>query len=193
MRHSPLPSRSHTRVAALGVIAALLAAPSYATASIGTGVGANPLTIGAAPHAGRTYTLRWLYVKNTGTANSYYVVRVLRLTPGSQRAVPARWVRLTPSAFRLGPGEIERVTVSLAIPAAAPGGRYLTNLLASTYAPHAPGTTALGAAAADQLAFQLPGGSPFPWPIVGVAAGIIAALAAILAIRRARAATVAPR
>jgi hypothetical protein len=109
---------------------------------------------------------------------------VTRLSPGSPRPVPAGWVRLTPSGFRLAPGAIERVTVSVTIPASAAGGQYLGDLLASTLTHHAPGATALGAAAADQLTFRLPSGAPFPWQIVAIASAVALAVAAGMAVRR---------
>jgi len=136
--------------------------------------------------AGKTYTVRWLYVKNSGTIRSEYQVKVTRFSPGSSRPVPAGWVRLTPSTFRLSPGAIERVTVSVAIPASAPGGPYLGDLLAATYAGHTPGATALGAAAADQLTFRLPAGRSFPWPIIAIACAAALAVATGMAFQRNR-------
>jgi hypothetical protein len=166
------------------ITAAALLAPATAAASIGTGVGAAPLGLRAPARAGQSYTLRWLYVKNTGTQPSSYLVKAERLSGGPAKTIPAGWVQLEPAGFQLAPRAIERVTVVLRIPASATGGAYLTDLVASTEAPHAPGATALGAAAADKLAVSIPPGSSFPWIVLFVAGGLIVLLAGGLGARR---------
>jgi hypothetical protein len=166
-----------TRLCLIMISAAALAAPATAGASIGTGVGAAPLTLRAPAHAGHSYTFRWLYVKNTGTVRSSYLVKTERLSPGPANTIPAGWVQLQPAGFQLAPRAVQRVTVVLRIPASAGGGAYLTDLVASTEAPHTPGATALGAAAADKLAVTIPASSSFPWIVLTVAGGLIAILA----------------
>jgi hypothetical protein len=172
------------RLCLITITAAALAAPATAGASIGTGVGVAPLTLRAPAHTGHSYTFRWLYVKNTGTVRSSYLVKAERLSPGSANTIPAGWVQLQPAGFQLAPRAIERVTVVLRIPTSAAGGDYLTDLVASTQAPHAPGGTALGAAAADKLAVTIPASSSFPWVVLIVAGGLIAVLAGGWGVRR---------
>lgn len=166
------------------VLAAMLVTPGAATASIGAGVGAAPLTLGAPAHPGWSYTVHWLYVKNTGTAPSDYLVKVERLSGGSAKRIPVDWVRVAPVAFHLRPRAIERVTVTVAIPRAAGTGAYMTDLVATTFAPHRGGGTALGAAAADRLSFTIPSTSSFPWFWIIVAAAVAAVLGAIYSVRR---------
>jgi hypothetical protein len=170
----------------LAVVLVVAATPAAATASIGTGVGATPLTLTTPAKSGQTYTFRWLYVKNTGSSPSSYTVYAQRLSPGSARSIPASWIRLSPTGFRLAPGAIRRVTVTLAVPRSATGASYMTNLVASTTAPHAPGATALGAAAADTIAFRIPSTSSFPWLVVVIAGAIGALVALIYTLRRSR-------
>lgn len=170
---------------ALGLIsAALLIAPGVASASIGTGVGAVPLSLSGPAHAGRNYTFHYLYVKDTGTVASDYLVKVERLNAASGKAIPVNWVRVTPVAFHLEPRAIERVTVTVAIPYAAPSGSYMTDLVATTFSPHRGGGTALGAAAADKLSFTIPSTSSFPWLIVAVGGGLLLLLGAGYGLRR---------
>jgi hypothetical protein len=159
--------------------AVALSAPAAASASIGTGVGATPLTLNRSAHPGTTYTVRWLYVKNTGTVRAGYQVRVARLSSGAQETIPARWVRLNPAGFELAPGAIERVTIRLAVPKSAASGSYMTDLVANTSAPHAPGATALGAAAADELSFRIPNNASAPWLLVLIIGGATMLLVAI--------------
>jgi hypothetical protein len=151
--------------------AVALSAPAVAAASIGTGVGATPLTLSRSARPGGTYTVRWLYVKNTGTVRAGYRVRVARLSSSAKETVPPDWVRLDPAGFELAPGAIARVTVRLAVPASAAAGSYMTDLVASTAARHAPGATALGAAAADQLSFRIPSTAAGPWLLLVVIGG----------------------
>ncbi|HXW59805.1 MAG TPA: hypothetical protein VEJ23_10055 [Solirubrobacteraceae bacterium] len=153
-------------------LAVLFAQPAGAFASIGTGVGATPLTLSTPAKAGRTYALRWLYVKNTGSVVSNYAVHAQRLAGGSGRTIPAAWVSVSPARFQLRPDAIRTVGVKVAIPAGTAGGSYLTDLVASTYTHGAPGSTALGAAAADKLVFDVPSSTSFPWLMIVIAGGI---------------------
>jgi hypothetical protein len=168
-------------LAVVGLAAAALTTP--ALASIGTGVAAIPLSIGNA-RPGHSYTVKWLYVKNTGTVSSSYVVRALRLSKGSALVVPARWIHLSPDRLRLVPNEIGHVAVTITVPASAGSGDYLTNLVAATYVHSSAGGAALGAAAGDRLTVQIPSESSFPWPLVVIGGGIALLLSAIWMLHR---------
>lgn len=182
-----LNHRQHTRTIqkALGVVlTTVLVAPGVAAASVGTGVGAAPLELARPAHAGRSYTFHWLYVKDTGTVASSYLVKVQRLSPGSAKVVPASWIEFAPHAFRLRPQEIKRVVVTVNVPFSASGGQYMTDLVATTYVPRRAGATALGAAAADKLTFSIPSSSAFPWIIVAVVGGVALLVAVGYGLRR---------
>lgn len=168
---------------ALTLVGALMA-PAAAVASIGTGVGAAPLVLTKPAQAGKSYIFHWLYVKDTGTVASTYLVKVERLSPGAAKVVPTGWIRLVPTSFRLGPEEIKRVTVTVNVPFSASSGKYMTNLVATTYAPRRAGATALGAAAADKLSFSIPSTSSFPWVIVLIAVGAALIVAVGFGVRR---------
>jgi hypothetical protein len=162
------------------LIPACTVTPVAAVASVGAGVGAAPIIARAPAPAGATAELEPLYVKNTGSAPATYTVRVQRMARYAAHAVPARWVRLAPVTLRLKPGRIAKVSVSLAIPAGAAPGRYTTDLVAATYAPHAPGQPAIGAAAADKLQFSV-SGTASSLPILPIVAGLLAAAILLMA------------
>ena len=96
-----------------------------------------------------------------------------RISPGSQNLVPAGWVHLASSQLFLKPRAYRGVAIAVTVPAGAASGSYMTNVVASTYAPRAHGGTTLGAAAADKLLFTVRSESSFPWLIVGVVAGVL--------------------
>jgi hypothetical protein len=169
---------------ALVVLALAVMAPAAATASIGTGVGALPLVLHTPAKAGHTYSLPPLYVKNTGTVTSLYTVKIERIGKNGKRTVPASWVHVHPAIVRLRPGVLTHLEVTVDVPADAPAASYTTDLVATTTTAHAPGATALGAAAADSLSFEVPPTSTFPWLPIGIAAAVILLLGGGWWIRR---------
>jgi hypothetical protein len=181
--------RRMTRIGAAAACAAAVMVPLHAAASIGTGVGANPIVLTEVAQPGHSYTLPQLYIVNTGTEASPYGVRVTRLEKGSQRDVPNSWVELPRSPIVLAAGEATRVPVRLLVPAGAAPGDYMTNLVAGTVAPGRTSGTSLGAAAATQLRFSVASvDAGFQWPVpfwvdLLLIAGTLAASAMLLARR----------
>src|SRR2546423_13412021 len=114
---------------------AVMAPPIEAEASLGTGVGASPITLADPVRPGQNYQLPSLYVVNTGTEASDYGVHVARLSQGTQRDVPASWVHIGKPRFHLEPNQSTTVPLNLALPDNAPPGDYLTNLVAGPGAP----------------------------------------------------------
>jgi hypothetical protein len=147
-----------------GVLAAGLA-PRIASASIGTGVGADPLVLAGTAVPGHSYELPRLYLVNTGTETSRYALAVTRIDHGAQRDVPAGWVVLPAAPVTLGAKNTTYVPLTLRVPADAPLGDYMTDVVAGTMA-HAGGAgAAVGAKAAAQLLFTVghdSGGLPSP-------------------------------
>lgn len=145
-------------------IAALL--PLGASASVGTGVGANPIVLGEQAQPGHSYSLPELYVVNTGTQVSRYGVHVGRLGKGSQHDVPSSWVELPSSSVTLGAGESASLPLGLVVPVSAPPGDYMTDLVVGTVAAGGSPGTSLGAAAATQLRFSVASvDAGFVWPL----------------------------
>jgi len=153
------------RALALAVLV-LAATPVQSLASLGTGVGASPITLARPAEPGKTYQLPSLYVVNTGTEASYYGVRAERISQGSQRPIPPAWVTFAKNHFQLQPQQGIQVPLILTVPGDARPGDYMTNLVAGTMPANQTSGVALGAAAATQLVFTVaePTGFQFPWP-----------------------------
>jgi len=173
------------------VLALGVGLPAVAAADVGTGVGANPITLPSPAEPGHTYTMPPLYVVNTGTEQSTYHVRVQLLGQAPANTVPDNWLQLGKNDFTLGPKESTTVPVELVVPGSAKPGEYDTNLMVGTVAANTPaGATALGAAAAAKVTFTVAKSGPhipWPWPwwaytALGV---VIAGGAGFLALKRA--------
>ena len=148
---------------ATGALTVLGLAPLTAAASVGTGVGATPITLDVTAVRGHTYTLPRLYVVNTGTETSRYTVRVIRLEQGAQRDVPSGWVTVGGAPLTLAPRATANITLTLDVPADAPTGDYMSDVVAGTVIGSGGGGASLGAQAATQLRFTV-GEDGLPWP-----------------------------
>ena len=177
------PLRAITRISALLVTLTL---PAAAAASIGAGVGAIPIVPVAQVHPGASTRFNDLYVVNTGSVRSAYRITVSRITHGSERPVPAGWVDIQHTTLLLAAKQAVWVPVALHVPAGAPPGAYMTNLVATTISAHARGGTAFGAAAAAKLTFTIPGagGLSLPGWLLPLGAVVAAAVVAALAVKR---------
>jgi hypothetical protein len=174
-------------LAAAALLLLLLVPAAPAWASVGVGVGAVPLRLAAPARPGGTYRLPSLYVVNTGTQASDYLVRVQRLGHPTARAVPAAWVHLGRTRLRLRPHHHALVPVTLAVPVGAASGTYSTDLVASTVMLRPGRGAALGAAAADRLIFTVDSpGRGLRWPpwLGYLLAALAGAGLVVLAVRR---------
>ena len=153
-------------------------AASAADAAIGAAIGSSPIQLGGSLKPGRSYALPDAYVENPGSEPARYHLHIERLSHGSGRAVPAGWVVPARNDFLLAPHRSARVGLTLALPRGATGGRYLSDVVAAAGPPHPVAGTALGAAAATKLVFQVDDpGFHFPgWALVGLFALAGAAL-----------------
>ena len=150
---------------AAAVLLLLMLAVAPAGASIGVGVGAAPLRLAAPASPGGSYQLPSLYVVNTGSQASDYLVRVQLLGHPPGRDVPAAWVHLGLTRLQLGAHDHALIPVTLAVPKDAPGGAYRTDLIASTVMTRPGRGAGLGAAAADLLSFTVDApGHGLLWP-----------------------------
>jgi hypothetical protein len=173
----------------LAVATLIFVRPVMALASVGAGVGASPIVLTSVARPGHTYRLPSLYVINTGTVASVYRVRVDRLTPGPELAVPPDWIHFDLNDFLLEPRQTASVPITLNVPANAAPGSYVSDLVAGTVPERAPGsTTAVGAQAATKLMFHVGSGASFPWPgpwwAYGLAVLVVLSAAAVFIQRR---------
>jgi hypothetical protein len=106
--------------------------PAGTSTKIGAGVGAAPLVLPAPAHPGHTYRFPPLYVVNTGTQTSSYLVRVDRLAGATGHIVPTSWVRLERTRLRLGARQSAFVPVMLILPKRVGAGAYRTDLVVGT-------------------------------------------------------------
>jgi hypothetical protein len=159
--------------------------PGTALASVGAGVGAAPIQLERPALPGSSYTLPAVYVVNTGSEASFYVLSVERISAGPQRSVPASWLGFGTNDFSLPAGRGTYVPITLTVPARAESGLYLSDIVVATKGSAGPGALVVGARAATRLEFRVaaksapddPGPSLPPWAVyllagaAGLAAG----------------------
>jgi hypothetical protein len=171
-------------------LAAWLGLAQPASASIGVGVQANPVSLGGAAHPGASYALPALYVVNTGTQAESISVRVERLSSGPGRTVPPSWIHVTNLGGQLASKQSARISLELVPPSDARSGDYQSDIVVTgSTAPVAAGIS-LGAAAATKLEFTItpgPAGASWlsfqawAWWLIG---GLVVFVAAIFGWRR---------
>jgi hypothetical protein len=155
--------RRHRIRAVAAAVLALLAVPTGAQGSIGTGVGTNPLQLSSQAEPGHRYRLPSLYVVNTGSQGSDYLVRVERLGDKPGRDVPAAWIRFARTRVRLAPHKSALIRVILVVPSGAAHGTYRSNVVVGTSTPGLARGAALGAAAATEVIFRVGGPGAYLW------------------------------
>ncbi len=170
--------------------AALSIFPVASEASVGVGVQAGPVRLGAAAQRGGNYALPPVYVVNTGTQAEFISVRIERLSRGSGLAVPPTWIHAGPGV-QLPPHRAARIPLELNVPDGARPGAYVSDVVAAGSVTISVGSANLGVAAATKLEFSVgPGSAPALGPGVpgwtGWAAGALLLLAiAVAGLRRA--------
>jgi hypothetical protein len=173
------------------IVAGLAVWPDVAaSASIGVGVQANPVSLDGAAHPGASYTLPSLYVVNTGTQAESMSVRVERLSAEPGRAIPASWIHVTGLGGQLAPGQSARIPLQLVTPPDARPGSYQSDIVVTGSAAPVAAGIHLGAAAATRLRFVVAPGpaagswfslSSWTWWVIG---GLVLLGAAVLGWRR---------
>jgi hypothetical protein len=177
--------------AGLVIVAGLVMWPgAAASASIGVGVQANPVSLDGAAHPGASYALPALYVVNTGTQAESMSVRVERLAAEPGRVIPESWIHVSALSGQLAPRQSARIPLQLVTPPDAKAGKYQSDIVVTgSTAPVAAGIH-LGAAAATRLKFVVTPGPPagswlslpsWTWWVTG---GLVLLAAAIVGWRR---------
>jgi len=164
-------------------LAAWLGFAGPASASIGVGVQANPVSLSGAAHPGASYALPSLYIVNTGTQAESMTVRVVQRT-GPGRAIPGSWIRIGSLSGQLPPKQSARIALELVTPADAEPGNYVSDIVVTGSTAPVAGVN-FGAAAATKLEFTITPGPPgaswlsipgWTWWVIGGLA-ILAAVA----------------
>lgn len=160
-----------------------------ATAKIGTGVGADPISLAVPARAGGSYDLPPLWVVNTGDEDGVYRVAVEVGAAGTGRAVPRSWVSVRSDNFELAPGTGRWVPLALHVPRTAAAGRYRGMIVAGTVRENV-GGSGIGAAAATHMEFTVAGPAATKAagdaPPTGTGAAAVATVVAIAAALRHR-------
>ncbi len=172
--------RRRVRAAVSAAALALLAVPAAAHGSIGAGVGTHPLQLSSQAEPGHRYRLPSLYVVNTGSQGSDYLVRVERLGDKPGRDVPAAWIRFARTRVRLAPNKSALIPVILVVPSGAAHGSYRSNVVVGTSTPRLARGAALGAAAATEVIFRVGGPGAYLW---SSSSWLLYSLAALIALR----------
>lgn len=168
----------------------LLAWPAASYASVGVGVQAGPVRLTGVAHPGSQYALPPLYVINTGTQSESVAITIDRISSGTGRTVPPRWIAVSSAPVRLAHDQSARVPLSLTVPAGAAAGRYFSDVVAKGTAQLSAGGANLGVAAATDLEFTVvpgalaTGGAGVPGWLLPYVAAVIVAAAAVVVIRR---------
>jgi hypothetical protein len=177
--------------AGLVIVAGLVAWPGVAaSASIGVGVQANPVSLDGAAHPGASYTLPALYVVNTGTQAESMSVRVERLAAEPGRVIPESWIHVSGLSGQLAPRQSARIPLQLVTPSDARAGSYQSDIVVTGSAAAAAPGNQHGAAPATRRRFggtpRSPAGSwlslpSWTWWVIG---GLVLLTAAVLGWRR---------
>jgi hypothetical protein len=145
-------------------LAALLAFPWSAAASIGVGVQASAVRLQGVAHPGANYALPPLFVTNSGTQPESISIQVERLSAGPGLTIPPAWIRIAALSGSLQPGQVARIALELRTPSGAKPGDYSSDIVATGSAGLAAGGLSLGAAAATKLEFTVaPGPAHRSW------------------------------
>jgi hypothetical protein len=180
------PAFGTIAVVVLSVSAAAAAAVTPAPA-VGVGLGASPISLAGEAQPGGTYRLPDLYVVNTGSATSFYRVRVEELNQGEGRKVPPTWIIFTRNDFVLRAKGSTSVASMLSVPAGAHPGKYVSDFVVGTVASSRGHGVVAGAQAATKLIFTVgrhpDSGSPWSWPwwaYLVIIGGVVIVLVTVL-------------
>jgi hypothetical protein len=140
--------------------ALLLCLPAIALASIGVGVGTGKVNLDQPLKPGGIYDLPALPVLNTGDEPSDYKVTIEyhegQETRSDMGLKPqAGWFDFTPETFRLEPGKVETVKITLTVPTKTTPGNYFAYLEAQPVVQKESGVASIGIAAASKLYFTV--------------------------------------
>jgi hypothetical protein len=151
-----------------------IAAFSLLPASVGVGIGAEPVCLGTVAQPGHSYPLGNVYVVNTGSGGESVTLRAEAPFNGLKgQHFPPSWVSaaypellgvIGQDHLSLTAGGSAYVPLTLAVPAGARPGGYAADLVAGTVSAPSPGgggQAVFGAGAETNLEFTVgPGGKP---------------------------------
>jgi hypothetical protein len=109
---------------------------------------------------GKEYTIPGFGVRNPGTEKVRYKLSAQSIADQAELTVPNGWFTYSEDEFVVGPGAVRKVDVRLKVPGEARPEAYKA-LLSAEMVTESNGTTAVGAAAAAPVTFQVAATSSF--------------------------------
>ena len=138
------------------LLAALGGLSGSAFAQEGVGVNVGKIQVDEPVAPGGTYHIPPVGVINTGHDPSDYSMRIIYQHEQEEEEPPEEWFTFHPDRFRLEPGQLENVRITLKLPVTARPGDYFAFLEAfSVRETDQQGGVALSVAAATRLNFTV--------------------------------------
>ena len=180
------------------LLAALGGLSGSAFAQEGVGVNVGKIEVDEPVAPGGTYHMPPVGVINTGHDPSDYSLRIIYQHEQEEEEPPEEWFTFHPDRFRLEPGQLENVRITLRLPLTARPGDYFAFVEAfSVRDADQQGGVALSVAAATRLSFTVEpsnvfsgaflwvlhhfrDGSPWSYTVLGI---VLAAIAGFLMIK----------
>ena len=129
--------------------------PTFLLASVGVGVGLGKIEMDKPLKPGGIYELPRLPVINTGTEAADFTVGIEYHQDQPQLIPPREWFSFSPKIFRLEPGALEQVRVTLTLPIKAEPGDYFAYVEGRNAKRQGTEGTSIGVAAAAKLYFSV--------------------------------------
>jgi hypothetical protein len=137
----------------LGLLFLLL--PKVAYSKIGVGIGTGKIVVENKLKAGMIYELPPITILNTGDIPATYGVSVTFHQNQPQFFPPEEWFSFSPAEFRLEPGKVQIVKVTLKLPLKINPGEYFAYVEGHPIIKSETGQTSIGVAAAAKLYFTV--------------------------------------
>jgi hypothetical protein len=137
----------------LGLLSLLL--PKVAYSKIGVGIGTGKIVVENKLKAGMIYELPPITILNTGDTPATYGVSITFHQNQPQFIPPQEWFSFSPAEFRLEPGKVQIVKVTLKLPLKINPGEYFAYVEGHPIIKSETGQTSVGVAAAAKLYFTV--------------------------------------
>lgn len=123
--------------------------------TIGVGVGTGRIVLDDPVKPSLEYELPSIAVFNNGDVESDYEMTVQYNETQPEQKPPSGWVNFSPSTFKLGPGDVQQIVITLHPPYDAMPGDYFAYLEARPVKKDESGSTAIAVAAATKFSFKV--------------------------------------
>lgn len=139
----------------LFVVSLLFSVPKTIYAKIGVGVATGKIIVDQILHPGSIYQIPALTVVNTGDEAGDYAVGISYLEKQEELKPAISWFKFEPEKFRLEPGKMQSVKITINVPIKVVPGKYFAYLEGHPLQATDNGQTSVGIAAAAKLYFEV--------------------------------------